>query len=221
MVPADKAANNIVVVCRLHCINTLKQELNGTKDFGQTYKDEQSVINNHIFHNAISFVVSVNEDQRKFPTFYWQPKLHKQPYRARFMPILVHARLHELSLLLTFCLTTIKIHVIKYCEKVYERSCKNLFWSIKNSCEVLNKLKSRGFRASSLSTYDFSTLYTILPNNLIKDILVDLIEKKKDSNGKPLFILLAMIGMLSSHLMQSEIIIYGLVRKCVKLSSFS
>ena len=27
-----------------------------------------------------------------------------------------------------------------------------------------------------------------------------------------------MIGMLSSHLMQSEIIIYGLVRKCVKLS---
>ena len=31
----------------------------------------------------------------------------------------------------------------------------------------------------------------------------------------------AMIGMLSSHLMQSEIIIYGLVRKCVKLSPFS
>ena len=30
-----------------------------------------------------------------------------------------------------------------------------------------------------------------------------------------------MIGMLSSHLMQSEIIVYGLVRKCVKLSTFS
>ena len=29
------------------------------------------------------------------------------------------------------------------------------------------------------------------------------------------------VGMLSSHLMQSEIIIYGLVRKCVKLSPFS
>ena len=69
----------------------------------------------------------------------------------------------------TSCLTTIKNHVIKYCEKVYERSGKNLFWSIKNSCEVLNKLKSRGFRASSLSTYDFSTLYTTLPHNLIKD----------------------------------------------------
>ena len=67
-------------------------------------------------------------------------------------------------------------HVIKYCENVYERSGKNFFWSIKNSCEVLNKLKSRGFRASSLSTYDFSTLYTTLLHNLIKDKLVDLNE---------------------------------------------
>ena len=44
-----------------------------------------------------------------------------------------------------------------------------MFWSIKNSGEVLNKLKSRGFRATSLSTYDFSTLYTTLPHNLIKE----------------------------------------------------
>ena len=110
-------------------------------------------------------------------------------------------------------------HVIKYCEKVYERSGKNLFWSIKNSCEVLNKLKSRGFRASNLSTYDFSTLYTTLPHNLIKDKLVDLM--KELSKGKALFILHVMIRMLFSHLMQSEIIIYGLVRKCLKLSPFS
>ena len=59
--------------------------------------------------------------------------------------------------------------MIKYCDKVYKRSGENLFWSIKNSNIVLNKLKSRNFRASSLSTYDFSTLYTTLPHNLIKE----------------------------------------------------
>ena len=85
--------------------------------------------------------------------------------------------------MLTSRLTTIKNHVIKYCEKVYERSGKNLFWSIKNLCEVLNKLKSRGFRASSLSIYDFSTLYTTLPHNLIKDKLVDLIERTFQREG--------------------------------------
>ena len=40
----------------------------------------------------------------------------------------------------------------------------------------LNILKFRQFRAFSLSTYDFSTLYTTLPHNLIKETLNDLIE---------------------------------------------
>ena len=49
--------------------------------------------------------------------------------------------------------------------------------SIKNSGQVLSKLKSRGFCASSLCTYDFSTLYTTLPHNQIKEKLIDLIER--------------------------------------------
>ena len=46
----------------------------------------------------------------------------------------------------------------------------------KNSTEILNKLKTKGFQASTISTYDFSTLYTTLPHNLIRNQLVDLIE---------------------------------------------
>ena len=103
---------------------------------------------------------------------YWLPKLHKTPYKARFIANSSSCTTTELSKLLTSCLTAVKNHVIRYCEKVYERSGKNLFWSIKNSGEVLNKLKSRGFRATSLSTYDFSTLYTTLPHNLIKEKLI-------------------------------------------------
>ena len=91
----------------------------------------------------------------------------------------------ELSKLLTSCLTAVKKHVIKYCEKVYERSGKNLFWSIKNSGEILDKLKARDFNATSLSTYDFSTLYTTLPHNLIKDKLIDLIERTFQREGSP------------------------------------
>ena len=60
---------------------------------------------------------------------------------------------------------------------MYVRSGKNLFWPIKNSCEVLSKLKDLGYQATSLSTYDFSTLYTTLLQNLIKEKLIDLIER--------------------------------------------
>ena len=38
-------------------------------------------------------------------------------------------------------------------------------------------MKSRGFLASCLSTYDSSTLYTTLPHNLIKEKLTKLIEQ--------------------------------------------
>ena len=60
---------------------------------------------------------------------------------------------------------------------------KKLFWSIKNSGEILNKLKSRGFLASGLSTYDSSTLYTTLPHNLIKEKLTELIEQTFNREG--------------------------------------
>ena len=65
------------------------------------------------------------------------------------------------------------------------RSGKNLVLSIKNSAEILDKLKSRDFNATSLSTYDFSTLYTTLAHNLIKDKLIDLIERTFQKEGSP------------------------------------
>ena len=46
----------------------------------------------------------------------------------------------------------------------------------KNSPEILNRLKTKGFQASAISTYDFSTLYTTLPHTLIRNQLVDLTE---------------------------------------------
>ena len=39
------------------------------------------------------------------------------------------------------------------------------------------QLLNGDFNATSLFTYDFSTLYTTLPHNLIKDTLIDLIER--------------------------------------------
>ena len=108
---------------------------------------------------------------------YWLSKLHKRPYKARFIANSSSCTSTELSKLLTFCLTAIKAKVIKYYETVYERSGKNMFWPLKNSGEVLSKLKYIGYQATSLSTYDFSTLYTTLPHNLIKEKLLDLIER--------------------------------------------
>ena len=134
-------------------------------------EEEKSVVNGHCNHLALKLSVCIKERQDRLPTMYWLSKLHKRPYRARFIANSSSCTTTELSKLSTSCLTAVRNHVIRYCEKVYEKSGKKLIWSIKNSGEVLNKLKS-----TSLSTYDISTLYTTLLHNLIKEKLIDLIE---------------------------------------------
>ena len=72
-------------------------------------------------------VLVLAEDKERLPTFHWLPKLHKQPYKPRFIANSSSCTTTELSKLLTSYLTTLKTHVIQYCEKVYKRSGKNLF----------------------------------------------------------------------------------------------
>ena len=133
--------------------------------------DETFIVDRHRCHMSAKYWVFVDEDHSKLTTLYWLPKLPKRPDKSRFIANSSSRTTTELSILLTSCLTAPKNHVIKYCTTVYESNGKNVFGSIKNSGEILNKFKSGGFLASGLSTYDFSTLYTTMPHNLIKEKL--------------------------------------------------
>ena len=61
-------------------------------------------------------------------------------------------------------------------KKTYEREGINYFWSIKSSTESFDKFKTKGYQVSTLSTYNFSTLYTTFPHSLIRNQLIGLIE---------------------------------------------
>ena len=75
-----------------------------------------------------------------------------------------------LSKHITSALTTVKDHVIKYSETASSDSNVNYFWSIKNSSEVIKKLRLRNFQCYQVhaTSFNFSTLYTSLPHDLIK-----------------------------------------------------
>ena len=74
----------------------------------------------------------------QLPTIYWIPKLHKKPFKARFIANCSSCTTctTKLAILLTYCLTKIKEHVNFYCDKAYENSGINRFRSIKNSTDV-------------------------------------------------------------------------------------
>ena len=60
---------------------------------------------------------------------------------ARFIANSSSCTTTEVSKLLTSCLTAVKKHVIEYCEKVYERSGKNLFGLLKVQVKFMINLK--------------------------------------------------------------------------------
>ena len=81
----------------------------------------------HCNQLALKFSVCVKERQDRLPTMYWLPMPHKKTYKARFFANSSSCTTAELSKLLTSCLTAVKNHVIRYFEKVYERSGKKCF----------------------------------------------------------------------------------------------
>ena len=71
LAPADKAANNVVVVWRLHYISNLIQELGSTKTYKRISTDESSIVNAHSIEVTAKSAVSIKEKEDRLPTLYW------------------------------------------------------------------------------------------------------------------------------------------------------
>ena len=183
VVPADKASNNIVFVCKSYYFECLIKELgiNSNTSSNTTYKPT-SFDKDEILANHRSFMTSLNipsgKESEDLPYLYWIPKLHKTPYKERYIAGSSTCSTKELSIHLTKILSTVKEGQQKYCETVYSRSGINHMWILKNSKDLLDNLKSRSFsQVSSIKTFDFSTLYTTLPHDKLKTRLKETIHK--------------------------------------------
>ena len=88
-------------------------------------------MNGHCNHLALKFSVCVKERQDRLPTMYWLPKLHKTPYKARFIANSSSCTTTELSKLLTWCLTAVKNHVKDIVRKFMKGQVKICFGLLK------------------------------------------------------------------------------------------
>ena len=183
IVPVEKASNNIVFVCKSYYFECLIKELgiNSNTSSNTTYKPT-SFDKDEILANHRSFMTSLNipsgKESEDLPYLYWIPKLHKTPYKERYIAGSSTCSTKELSIHLTKILSAVKEGQQKYCETVYSRSGINHMWILKNSKDLLDNLKSRSFsQVSSIKTFDFSTLYTTLPHDKLKTRLKETIHK--------------------------------------------
>ena len=181
IVPADKASNNIIFVCKAHYLNCIIKEFGidsntpGNATYKRTTFDKDEILNNHR-----SFMSSLKIDTKceDLPYLYWIPKLHKNPYKERYIAGSSSCSTKELSIHLTKILSAVKDGQQACCNTTYSRSGINHMWILKNSKDLLQTLKSRSFsEITSLQTFDFSTLYTTLPHDKLKSRLKELIRK--------------------------------------------
>jgi len=114
---------------------------------------------------------------QNLPSIHWLPKVHKKPYKFRYIVNSRSVSTKEWSIRMTLVLQAIKIHVKKYCLNVYEKSGVNLFWSIDNSLEVINVIKYKHYTVSEINFFYYSKCYTSLPLHLAKLKHIWLVEK--------------------------------------------
>ena len=168
-------------VCKRHYVSILSEELGlnslpGNPTYNLTDLSASEVLDNHK-SVLTSLGIETSDDVLYLPYIYWIPKMHKNPYKHRFIADSSKCSTKTLSILLTKLLTHIKQGLQKYCETAYSRSGINQMWILKNSKELLEHLKSPTFnRVTSIKSFDFSTLYTTIPHQRLKDRLTSIIR---------------------------------------------
>ena len=183
LVPADKAGNNILVVCKKYYLDVILKELDTCNvSSPQTY-ESCSVRNEDIIIKHKEFItrqnVKIPDEMTQLPTLYWLPKMHKNPIGSRFIAASSKCTTKPLSQLLTCSLKLITKHYKQYCEGISRNTGVNCFWIIDNATEVLTRLKklNRAKMAKHFDSFDFSTLYTNIPHDLLLHSISQLIRE--------------------------------------------
>ena len=90
-------------------------------------------------------------------------------YKHRFIAGSSKYTTNDMSCLLIKVLSTIKDGLVRYCNTKTSRNGVNNMWILKNSTSLLSALDQPDvLTATSVQTFDFSTLYTSIPHDLFE-----------------------------------------------------
>ena len=132
-----------------------------------------------------SLGIELSDDDKRLTFLYWTPKLHKSPVKHCFIAGSSKCTTKQLSSLLTKILTVIKTGLEKYCSVKTSHTGINNMWMLTNSPNLPSSLAHLGVcKATSIQTFDFSTLYTSIPHDLLKSRMNNIINNAfKHKNG--------------------------------------
>ena len=191
MVPIDKADNNVAFVCKRYYVEVLAKELGLLGSPNNTYEHLQNTTSNEIVSNhkealKNNFDITTDDEMLTLPDIYWLPKLHKTPIKSRFIIASQKCSVKKLSKDITSIFKLAYNQIERYNQKASTFSGINNFWVIQNSQPVLDTLNKTNCKtnAKTISSFDFSTLYTNIPHSKLLDELSGIIKFIFKGGGK-------------------------------------
>jgi hypothetical protein len=127
---------------KAHYYQCIINELGINSAIGNRTYTPATFSKDEILQNHASVLNTLNipghvDDHNELPYLYWIPKLHKTPYKQRYI-----AGSKNVLQNLTKMLTAVKERLQMYCATVYTRKGVNQMWILKHSKELLESLKS-------------------------------------------------------------------------------
>jgi hypothetical protein len=116
--PADKASGNYIFICKSYYISIICKELGitfnndlvtitGNDVYRPSSLDLDTILNRHVsLTNAFS--LQINDENKVLPNFFAIPKLHKSPYKFRFIAGAGRSTMKPLSIQLHYILRFLK-----------------------------------------------------------------------------------------------------------------
>ena len=191
-VPENKAPKNIIIICKRYYIETLIKELGldncstptGNSTYTSCQMSFEDIVNTHdTFMKSLG--IELPDKNKQLPYLYWTPKLHKSLVKHSYIAGSSKCTTKQLSSLLTKIIKVIKTGLEKYCSIKTSHTGVNNMWILKNSTNLLSSLGHLGVhRATSIQKFDFATLYTSIPHDLLKSRMNNIINNAfKHKNG--------------------------------------
>ena len=188
LVPTDKAANNVTFMCKKLYLTLITNEMNSTT-FQAVFESEKDIVKKHESF-LDKFGLKLEDDNSKLPTLYITPKQHKNPIGFRFITAGYNCSLQQLSKQLSICLKSMLHSAKNHSQYQNKFHTRNDFYIIDNNVPVLDFIASNNIQDGhkSISTFDFSTLYTSIPHQQLKDNLCKFVNKVFEFKNKTFII---------------------------------
>ena len=185
VVPIDKATGNIALVCKRFYASVITRELGlNNNSSTDTYKNAgglsaNGIIDGNIRDLKIKFGIdNIPIENHRLSNMYCMPKMHKNPIKARFIIASPKSSIKPLARTITSVFRLFFRQIQTYNDKCRFFTGVNTFWVVQNNKPVIDAMNGLNKRrkATSVSTFDFSTLYTKLPHNKLLMVLNSLID---------------------------------------------